>query len=76
MDATVAGAVVKLRLDISTGDSVAPPPTIVDYPTLRTEHPRRLSATVLVYAAVKPSVRYPGMRRCNDEARTGAATSW
>jgi hypothetical protein len=27
MDATVAGAVVKLRLDISTGDPVAPPPT-------------------------------------------------
>ena len=34
MDATVAGAVVKLRLDISTGDPVASPPTIVDYPTL------------------------------------------
>jgi len=40
MDATVAGAVVKLRLDISTGDPVAPPPTIVDYPTLLEGHPR------------------------------------
>jgi hypothetical protein len=40
MDATVAGAVVKLRLDISTGDPVAPPPTIVDYPTLLEDHPR------------------------------------
>jgi len=40
MDATVAGAVVKLRLDISTGDPVAPPPTIVDYPTLLGDHPR------------------------------------
>jgi Nucleotidyl transferase AbiEii toxin, Type IV TA system len=39
MDATVAGAVVKLRLDISTGDPVAPPPTVVDYPTLLNEHP-------------------------------------
>jgi len=40
MDATVAVAVVKLRLDISTGDPVAPPPTIVDYPTLLGGHPR------------------------------------
>ena len=40
MAATVAGAVVKLRLDISTGDPVAPPPTIVDYPTLLGGHPR------------------------------------
>jgi hypothetical protein len=40
MDATVAGAVVKLRLDISTGDPVAPPPTVVDYPTLLAAHPR------------------------------------
>ena len=40
MDAAVAGAVVKLRLDISTGDPVAPPPTIVDYPTLLRDHPR------------------------------------
>ena len=40
MDATVAGAVVKLRLDISTGDPVAPPPTFVDYPTLLAAHPR------------------------------------
>jgi hypothetical protein len=40
MDATIAGAVVKLRLDISTGDPVAPPPTIVDYPTLLRDHPR------------------------------------
>ncbi len=40
MDATVAGATVKLRLDISTGDPVAPPPTIVDYPTLLSGHPR------------------------------------
>jgi hypothetical protein len=40
MDATVAGAAVKLRLDISTGDPVAPPPTIVDYPTLLRDYPR------------------------------------
>ena len=40
MDAAVAGAVVKLRLDISTGDPVAPPPAIVDYPTVLREHPR------------------------------------
>ena len=40
MDATVAGAVVKLRLDISTGDPVAPPPTFVEYPTLLDGHPR------------------------------------
>ncbi|HET6484243.1 MAG TPA: nucleotidyl transferase AbiEii/AbiGii toxin family protein [Actinoplanes sp.] len=31
---------MKLRLDISTGDPVAPPPAIVDYPTLLTNHPR------------------------------------
>lgn len=40
MDATVAGAVVELRLDISTGDPVAPPRTVADYPTLLTDHPR------------------------------------
>jgi len=38
MDATVAGAAIKLRLDISTGDPVAPPPAVVDYPTLLTDH--------------------------------------
>jgi hypothetical protein len=36
MDATIAGAAVKLRLDISTGDPVAPPPAI----TLLRKHPR------------------------------------
>ena len=40
MDATVAGAAIKPRLDISTGDPVAPPPAVVDYPTLLTDHPR------------------------------------
>lgn len=40
MDAAIAGAAVKLRLDISTGDPVAPAPAIVDYPTLLREHPR------------------------------------
>jgi hypothetical protein len=40
MDAAIAGAAVKLRLDISTGDPVAPPPAIVDYSTLLREHPR------------------------------------
>ena len=39
MHATVAGAAVKLRLDISTGDPVAPPPAPVDYPTLLPHHP-------------------------------------
>ena len=29
-----------MRLDISTGDPVAPPPAVVDYPTLLTDHPR------------------------------------
>jgi hypothetical protein len=40
MDATVAGAAIKLRLDISIGDPVAPPPAVVDYPTLLADHPR------------------------------------
>lgn len=39
MHAAVAGADVKLRLDISTGDPVAPPPAPVDYPTLLPRHP-------------------------------------
>ncbi len=39
MHATVAGADVKLRLDVSTGDPVAPPPAVVDYPTLLPHHP-------------------------------------
>lgn len=37
--AAVAGADVKLRLDVSTGDPVAPPPAVVDYPTLLPHHP-------------------------------------
>ncbi len=39
MHAAVAGADVKLRLDISTGDPVAPPPAPVYYPTLLPRHP-------------------------------------
>lgn len=35
MDALLAGARVKLRLDISTGDPVVPPPDLITYPTLR-----------------------------------------
>lgn len=46
MHAAVAGADVKLRLDISTGDPVAPPPASVDYPTLLPHHP---SVRVLGY---------------------------
>jgi hypothetical protein len=38
-DATVAGARVKLRLDVSTGDPVIPPPDVISYPTLRPHHP-------------------------------------
>lgn len=40
MDAYTAGAIVILRLDVSTGDPVVPPPSVVDYPTLLKEHPR------------------------------------
>jgi len=46
MHAAVAGADVKLRLDISTGDPVAPPAAPVDYPTLLPRHP---SVRVLGY---------------------------
>jgi len=46
MHAAVAGADVKLRLDISTGDPVAPPLAHVDYPTLLPRHP---SVRVLGY---------------------------
>lgn len=37
MDALLAGARVKLRLDISTGDPVVPPPDLISYPTLRSQ---------------------------------------
>ncbi|MGH3326750.1 MAG: nucleotidyl transferase AbiEii/AbiGii toxin family protein [Streptomycetales bacterium] len=39
MDAVVSRSRVKLRLDISTGDPVTPPPAQIAYPTLRAEHP-------------------------------------
>jgi hypothetical protein len=39
MQTRVAVAEVKLRLDISTGDPVVPPPQRIAYPTLRAEHP-------------------------------------
>jgi Nucleotidyl transferase AbiEii toxin, Type IV TA system len=38
MDAVVSRSRVKLRLDISTGDPVTPPPALIRYPTLRTDH--------------------------------------
>jgi hypothetical protein len=37
MDALLAGARIKLRLDISTGDPVVPPPDLITYPTLRAQ---------------------------------------
>lgn len=46
MRAAVAAAEVKLRLDVSTGDPVAPPPGHVSYPTLLQRHP---SVRVLGY---------------------------
>ncbi len=38
MDVELAGARVKLRLDVSTGDPVTPSPDVINYPTLRTDH--------------------------------------
>ncbi len=38
MDVELAGARVKLRLDVSTGDPVTPGPDVITYPTLRTDH--------------------------------------
>lgn len=37
MDGLLAGARIKLRLDISTGDPVVPPPDLITYPTLRAQ---------------------------------------
>jgi hypothetical protein len=37
MGALLAGARVKLRLDISTGDPVVPAPDLISYPTLRSQ---------------------------------------
>ncbi len=39
MAAHIAKATVTLQLDINFGDPVTPPPQIIDYPTLREEHP-------------------------------------
>jgi hypothetical protein len=54
MDATVAGAQVKLRLDVSTGDPI-PPPDVISYPTLRPHHPalRILGYPLVVVLAEK-----------------------
>lgn len=46
MDAFVGRAAVKLRLDVSAGDPVDPPPAVLNYPALRTGHP---SVPVLAY---------------------------
>lgn len=37
--ATIATATVKIQLDINFGDPVTPGPQLIDYPTLREEHP-------------------------------------
>ena len=55
MDAGVAGARVKLRLDVSTGDPVTPPPDVISYPALRPHHPalRILGYPLVVVLAEK-----------------------
>lgn len=39
MQASIATATVKIQLDINFGDPVTPGPQLIDYPTLREEHP-------------------------------------
>ncbi len=39
MQASIATATVKIQLDINFGDPVTPGPQVIDYPTLREEHP-------------------------------------
>ncbi|MBI4943852.1 MAG: nucleotidyl transferase AbiEii/AbiGii toxin family protein [Actinobacteria bacterium] len=39
MQASIATATVKIQLDINFGDPVTPGPQLIDYPTLRDEHP-------------------------------------
>jgi hypothetical protein len=73
MDATVAGARVKLRLDVSTGDPVIPPPNVISYPTLRPHHPalRILGYPLVVVLAEKPCTAVElgaGNSRLRDDA--------
>jgi len=61
MHARIAGATVKLQLDVSTGDPVTPPPTRITYPTLREVH-----APVPIFAYPLPVVLAEKLRTAVD----------
>lgn len=44
LEARIAGAIIHLQVDVGYGDSVVPPPTLVDYPQLLDFAPPRLRA--------------------------------
>jgi hypothetical protein len=72
MHALVAGADVKLQLDVSTGDPVTPAPQRITYPTLREVHP---GVTIVGYRCPSSLPRSSALRSIWAPVTAASATT-